>query len=171
MPGVTIFLTGLSGAGKTTIARALEQRLVEAGRTVTVLDGDELRRHLSDDLGFTPEDRDRQVLRAAYVAAEIVRHGGIVICALIAPYERSRQAAAAMVRRQGAFVLVHVTTALAVCEARDAKGLYARARAGAIDRFTGISDPYETPVDADVSIDGGAISPAAAADVILTVLR
>jgi adenylylsulfate kinase-like enzyme len=126
-PGVTVFLTGLSGAGKSTIADALVARLEAEGRPVTVLDGDVVRTHLSSELTFSREHRDLNIARIGWVAGEIVRHGG--------------------------FVLVHLATPLEVCEARDVKGLYARARAGEITGFTGISDPYEPPARAEVVID------------------
>lgn len=153
--GCTIFFTGLSGSGKSTIARALHDALAErADRTVTLLDGDIVRRMLSAGLGFSREDRDRNILRIGYVAAEVARHGGLAICAPIAPYAATRDAVRAMVTAYGAgFVLVHVATPLEVCERRDRKGLYAKARAGLIEEFTGISDPYETPVDAELTID------------------
>jgi sulfate adenylyltransferase len=152
--GLTIFLTGLSGSGKSTIASRLAAVLREQGRPVTLLDGDLVRRHLSSELGFSREHRDLNIRRIAFVAAEIGRHGGLAICAPIAPYAVTRQAAREMVEGAGArFLLVHVSTPLAVCEARDRKGLYAKARAGLIAEFTGISDPYEVPADADLTID------------------
>ncbi|MGH3096528.1 MAG: adenylyl-sulfate kinase [Streptosporangiales bacterium] len=155
--GCAIFFTGLSGSGKSTIARALHDALAErADRTVTLLDGDVVRRMLSAGLGFSREDRDRNILRIGYVAAEVARHGGLAVCAPIAPYAATRDAVRAMVTAYGAgFVLVHVATPLEVCEQRDRKGLYAKARAGLIQEFTGISDPYETPVNAEVTIDTG----------------
>lgn len=153
--GLVVFFTGLSGAGKSTIARALADHLTASGeRTLTLLDGDEVRRLLSAGLGFDAEARHQNVTRIGYVAAEVARHGGVAICAPIAPYERSRAAARELVTHAGGdFVLVHVATTLADCEARDVKGLYARARAGEIAEFTGISDPYEIPEAAEVRID------------------
>lgn len=152
--GFTVFFTGLSGSGKSTVANALAARLAERPeRRVTLLDGDLVRTHLSSELGFSRAHRDLNVTRIGFVAAEVTRHGGIAICAPIAPYQATRQRVRHMVSAAGRFVLVHVATPLAVCEARDRKGLYAKARAGLIAEFTGISDPYESPVDADVVID------------------
>jgi adenylyl-sulfate kinase len=151
--GVTVFLTGLSGAGKSTIADALVARLEAEGRPVTVLDGDVVRTHLSSELTFSREHRDLNIARIGWVAGEIVRHGGTVVVAAIAPYEAAREAARALVEKHGRFVLVHLATPLEVCEQRDVKGLYARARAGEIAGFTGISDPYEPPARAEVVLD------------------
>ena len=157
--GLVVFLTGLSGSGKSTLARDLRDALLERGdRTVSLLDGDQVRRLLSAGLSFSREDRDLNIARIGYVATEVARHGGIAICAPIAPYAASRSAVRSMVSEVGDFVLVHVSTPLAVCEARDRKGLYAQARAGLIDSFTGISDPYEEPVDADLVIDTSVVS-------------
>jgi sulfate adenylyltransferase len=169
--GFTVFLTGLSGSGKSTIANALLVRLMEAGRKVTLLDGDLVRKHLSSDLGFSKEHRDLNVRRIGYVASEITKAGGIALCCPIAPYDSVRQAVRALVEPHGGFVLVHVATPLEVCERRDRKGLYAKARAGSIQQFTGISDPYETPADAEVTIDTSDVSPEQAADRILDCLR
>ena len=152
--GVTVFFTGLSGSGKSTIANVLRVRLLErGGRRVTLLDGDLVRRHLSSELGFSREHRDLNVRRIGFVAAEITKNGGVAICAPIAPYDATRREVRAMVEGGGGFVLVHVATDLATCEARDRKGLYAKARAGLLPRFTGISDPYEEPRDADIVVD------------------
>jgi sulfate adenylyltransferase len=152
--GLTVFFTGLSGSGKSTIARGLADALVErGGRTVTLLDGDVVRRLLSAGLTFSRDDRDLNIRRIGYVAAEITRHGGVAICAPIAPYARTRAEVRRMVEAAGDFVLIHVSTPLEECERRDRKGLYAKARAGDIPEFTGISDPYEAPDDADVTID------------------
>lgn len=153
--GVVVFFTGLSGSGKSTIARRLRDRLLERGdRTVTLLDGDVVRRMLSSGLGFSREDRNLNVRRIGYVAAETARHGGLAVCAPIAPYAATRADVRGMAADVGAgFVLVHVATSLEECERRDRKGLYARARAGLIPEFTGISDPYEEPVDADLVVD------------------
>jgi adenylyl-sulfate kinase len=152
-PGVTVFLTGFSGAGKSTIADALIAELEAEGRPVTVLDGDVVRTHLSSELTFSREHRDLNIRRIGWVAGEIVRHGGTVVVAAIAPYEQAREEARALVEQHGRFVLVHLSTPLEVCEARDVKGLYAKARAGEIREFTGISDPYEPPARAEVTID------------------
>jgi sulfate adenylyltransferase len=152
-PGVTVFLTGLSGAGKSTIADALVAGLEADGRAVTVLDGDVVRTHLSSELSFSREHRDLNIRRIGWVAGEVVRHGGTVVVAAIAPYDKAREEARALVEQHGRFLLVHVATSLEVCEQRDVKGLYARARAGEIPEFTGISDPYEPPSSADLVID------------------
>ena len=151
--GVTVFLTGLSGAGKSTIADALVAQLEAEGRTVTVLDGDVVRTHLSSELTFSREHRDLNIARIGWVSGEIVRHGGTVVVAAIAPYDAAREAARALVEKHGRFVLVHLATPLEVCEQRDVKGLYAKARAGEIPEFTGVSDPYEEPSRAEVVID------------------
>jgi sulfate adenylyltransferase len=153
--GVTIFFTGLSGSGKSTLARALRDRLAEVGgRTVSLLDGDEVRQLLSSGLTFSRDDRDLNVRRIGYVAAEITRHGGIAICAPIAPYAITRAEVRARVEATGGdFLLVHVATPLEICERRDRKGHYARARAGLVRDFTGVSDPYEEPADADLVVD------------------
>jgi sulfate adenylyltransferase len=152
-PGVTVFLTGLSGAGKSTIADALVAELEAEGRPVTVLDGDVVRTHLSSELSFSREDRDLNIRRIGWVAGEVVRHGGTVVVAAIAPYEAARQEARQLVEKHGRFVLVHLSTPLAVCEQRDVKGLYARARAGELPAFTGVSDPYELPERPELVID------------------
>jgi sulfate adenylyltransferase len=170
--GFTVLLTGLSGSGKSTVAGALAARLGAAGpRRVTLLDGDLVRAHLSSELGFSREHRDLNVLRIGFVAAEVTRHGGIAIAAPIAPYAATRQGVRELVEAVGRFVLVHVATPLEVCEARDRKGLYARARAGLIPAFTGISDPYEAPEDADVVIDTSRGTPGEAAAVVEAHLR
>ncbi len=153
--GFCVWLTGLSGAGKSTIADILTTLLMERGREVTVLDGDVVRTHLSKGLGFSKEDRDTNVLRIGFVASEIVRHHGAVICAAISPYEATRDRVREGIP-PGGFVLVHVDASVAVCEARDEKGMYAKARRGEITGFTGIDDPYEAPTDPAVvcSTDG-----------------
>jgi sulfate adenylyltransferase len=153
--GLVVFFTGLSGSGKSTIARGVADVLKETGeRTVTLLDGDVVRRHLSKGLGFSAADRDTNVRRIGWVAAEVGRHGGVALCCPIAPYHVSRTAARRFATEAGAdFVLVHVATPLAECERRDRKGLYAKARAGEITGMTGIDDPYEPPVDANIVID------------------
>jgi len=166
--GITIFFTGLSGAGKSTIVRVLHAKLLERGeRTVTVLDGDLVRKTLSSELGFSRAHRDLNIHRIGFVASEVVRHGGIALCAPIAPYDAARQAVRAMIEPHGGFVLVHLATALEVCEGRDRKGLYARARAGIVKEFTGISDPYEIPTDAELSIDTAVVDPDQAAERIM----
>ena len=152
-PGVTVFLTGLSGAGKSTIADALVAQLEAEGRPVTVLDGDVVRTHLSSELSFSREDRDLNIRRIGWVAGEVVKHGGIVVVAAIAPYEAAREDARVLVEKHGRFVLVHLSTPLEVCEQRDVKGLYAKARAGEIPGFTGVGDPYEPPSRAELTVD------------------
>ena len=152
--GVTVFFTGLSGSGKSTIANALLVKLLEmGGRPVTLLDGDLVRKHLSSELGFSKEHRDINIRRIGYVASEITKNGGIAICAPIAPYTATRAAVREMVESYGAFLEVHVSTSLEECERRDRKGLYAKARAGEIPEFTGISSPYEEPDDPAVRVD------------------
>jgi sulfate adenylyltransferase len=152
--GFTVLLTGLPGAGKSSIASGLTTVLRErTALDVTLLDGDQVRRHLSSDLGFSKADRDANVRRIGSVASEITAKGGVAICALIAPYASARREARSMVERVGVFVEVHVATPLAVCEARDPKGLYKRARAGEIEGFTGIDDPYEEPETPEIRID------------------
>jgi sulfate adenylyltransferase len=152
--GVTLFFTGLSGSGKSTIANALMVKLmVLGGRRVTLLDGDLVRKHLSSELGFSKEHRDINICRIGYVASEITKNGGIAICAPIAPYTATRRQVREMIEPLGGFVEIHVATSLEVCEARDRKGLYALARAGKIKEFTGISDPYEAPEHPEMVID------------------
>jgi sulfate adenylyltransferase len=157
--GLTVFFTGLSGSGKSTIARGLVAAIRERyDRTVTLVDGDVARRMLSAGLGFSRPDRELNVRRIGWVAAEITRHGGLAVCAPIAPYASTRAEARRMVEATGDFVLIHVATPLEVCEQRDRKGLYAKARAGVITDFTGISDPYEEPDDVDLRIDTSSIT-------------
>lgn len=169
--GVTVFFTGLSGSGKSTVARAVADALTErADRRFSLLDGDVVRTMLSAGLGFSRADRDRNILRIGYVAAEITRHGGLAICAPIAPYAATRVEVRRMVAEAGDFVLVHVSTPLEVCEARDRKGLYAKARAGLIPEFTGISDPYEAPSDADLVLDTSAMTTDEAVRRVLSLL-
>jgi sulfate adenylyltransferase len=157
--GVVVFFTGLSGSGKSTIARGLAEVLAERGdRTVSLLDGDHVRQLLSAGLTFSRADRDLNIARIGFVAAEIARHGGIAICAPIAPYAAARAVARDMVTEVGDFLLVYVSTPVDVCAARDRKGLYAKARAGLIKEFTGVSDPYEEPRDADLVLDTSAMT-------------
>jgi sulfate adenylyltransferase len=165
--GFTVFFSGLSGSGKSTIANVLVSKLLElGGRPVTLLDGDLVRKHLSSELGFSKEHRDINIRRIGFVAAEITKNGGIAICAPIAPYDRTRKEVRAMVDR-GGFILVHVATPLEVCEQRDRKGLYAKARAGIVKEFTGISDPYEEPTDAEVVLDTSDLTPEEAAQQVV----
>lgn len=170
--GFTVFFTGLSGAGKSTIANVLEAKLRERDhRPVTLLDGDVVRKHLSSELGFSREHRVSNVRRIGFVASLITKSHGIAICAPIAPYTSTRAEVRSMVESYGGFIEVYVATSLSVCEARDCKGLYAKARAGLVKGFTGISDPYEPPSEPEVVIDTAGISPEMAADQILYFLR
>ncbi|MCI0332216.1 MAG: bifunctional sulfate adenylyltransferase/adenylylsulfate kinase [Planctomycetes bacterium] len=152
--GFTVFFTGLSGSGKSTIANVLLSKLLElGGRPITLLDGDLVRKNLSSELGFSKEHRNLNIKRIGYVAAEITKHRGIAVCAPIAPYDDIRKEVRAMIQPHGGFILVYVNTSVEECEKRDRKGLYAKARAGIIKEFTGISDPYDVPSDAEVIID------------------
>jgi len=171
--GLVLFFTGLSGSGKSTLARALMDRLLEhGGRTLTSLDGDVVRRNLSAGLTFSKEDRETNIRRIGWVAAEISRHGGVAVCSPIAPFDETRQQVRAMVREAGgAFFLVHVATPLEECERRDRKGLYAKARRGEIPEFTGISSPYEEPEDADVRVDTTGRTIEDALDDVISALR
>jgi sulfate adenylyltransferase len=169
--GLAIFFTGLSGSGKSTIARGLAEALTERGdRTVSLLDGDQVRHLLSAGLTFSRADRDLNIARIGFVAAEVARHGGIAICAPIAPYAQARAAAREMVSKVGDFLLIYVCTPVEVCAARDRKGLYAKARAGLITGFTGVSDPYEEPRDADLVLDTSAMTRQQAVDAVLGLL-
>ncbi len=170
--GFTVFFTGLSGSGKSTVANVLMVKLLESGgRPVTLLDGDIVRTNLSSELGFSKEHRDINIRRIGFVASEITKNGGIAICAPIAPYDSVRREVRSVVEPGGGFALVHVSTPLEVCEQRDRKGLYAKARAGIIKEFTGISDPYEAPSDAEVVIDTSDLSPSQSAQEILLFLE
>ncbi len=170
--GLVVFFTGLSGSGKSTIARGLRDALLErGGRTVTYLDGDVVRRLLSAGLTFSREDRDHNIRRIGFVAAEVARHGGLAICAPIAPYAETRDEVRAMAEEVGAdFLLVHISTPLEECERRDRKGLYAKARAGLIPEFTGISDPYEEPEDAELTLDTTGMTVDRAVSAVLNLL-
>jgi sulfate adenylyltransferase len=170
--GFTVFLTGLPAAGKSTIANVLLVKLLEGGgRRVTLLDGDLVRKHLSAGLGFSRADRDANIRRIGFVAAEVSANGGVAICAAIAPYHETRREIRAMVEREAGFVLVHVATPIKVCELRDRKGLYAKAHAGLLSGFTGVSDAYEPPDDAEVVVDASVLSAEQAADRILAHLQ
>jgi sulfate adenylyltransferase len=163
--GLVVMFTGLSGSGKSTLARALAARISQrTTRTVSLLDGDVVRQLLSHGLGFDRESRLLNIRRIGYVAAEVARHGGVAICAPVAPYAQARDDVRTMVGEVGDFVLVHVSTPLEECERRDLKGLYAKARAGLLPSFTGISDPYEEPADADLTIDTTALPAATAVE-------
>jgi sulfate adenylyltransferase len=170
--GFTVFHTGLSGSGKSTIAQVLVSRFLEMGdRPVTLLDGDIVRRHLSNELGFSKEHRDINVRRIGFVASEITKNRGIAVCAPIAPYRRSRRQIREMIEQYGGFIEVHVATPLEVCERRDRKGIYAKARAGLIKGFTGIDDPYEPPENPAVRVDTTDIDPDKAAQEVLLELQ
>ena len=173
LQGIVLFFTGLSGSGKSTLARILYGRFVEDGRrSVTLLDGDIVRRHLSSELGFSRAHRDLNVRRIGFVASEIAKNAGVAICAPIAPYASTRRAVREMIEAYGAMIEIHVATPLEVCEARDRKGLYAKARRGLVPGFTGISDPYEAPERPEIRIDTSALTPAQAAeDIYLYLLR
>ena len=170
--GFTVFFTGLSGSGKSTVANALLVKLLEAGgRRVTLLDGDIVRQHLSSELGFSREHRDLNIQRIGFVASEITKNGGAAICAPIAPYSATRAQVREMIEPNGGFIEVHVSTPIEVCEIRDRKGLYAKARAGLIKGFTGIDDPYEAPIDAELVIDTSECTPDEAAIQIILKLE
>jgi len=158
--GFTVFFTGLSGSGKSTVANALMVKLMEmGGRPVTLLDGDLVRKNLSSELGFSKEHRDLNILRIGYVASEITKNGGIAICAPIAPYTATRKAVREMIDPLGGFIEIHVATPIEVCEARDRKGLYAKARAGILKGFTGVDDPYEVPESPEMRLDTAEVTP------------
>ena len=166
--GFTVFFTGLSGSGKSTLANALMVKFLEmGGRPVTLLDGDLVRKDLSSDLAFSKEHRDLNIRRIGYVASEITKNGGVAICAPIAPYEAVREGVRRQVEAHGGFVLVYVSTPIEMCEKRDRKGLYARARSGIIPDFTGVSDPYEVPLAPDLVLDTSSTSPEEAVHAIL----
>ncbi|WEV78211.1 adenylyl-sulfate kinase [Janibacter cremeus] len=171
--GLVVFFTGLSGSGKSTVARAVRESILEEdGRPVSILDGDVVRRHLSAGLTFSPEDRETNIRRIGWVAAEIAYHGGAAICSPIAPYDSTRKAVRAMATdRGGDFVLIHVSTPVEECARRDRKGLYAKAQAGELKDFTGVSAPYEAPTDADLDLDTSSISIDEARDQVLDLLR
>ena len=152
MTGFTVWFTGLSGAGKSTLAEMLEDELRKRGLKVEMLDGDVVRTNLSKGLGFSKEDRDTNILRIGFVASELVRHGGTVMCAAVSPYRATRDAVRAMMD-EDQFVEIFVDTPLTVCEKRDVKGMYAKARRGEIKEFTGISDPYEPPLHPELTLD------------------
>lgn len=171
--GLVLFFTGLSGSGKSTVAKAVREAVLEEdGRPVSILDGDVVRRHLSAGLTFSPEDRETNIRRIGWVAAEVAYHGGMAICSPIAPYDTTRKAVRSMVAdRGGDFILVHVSTPVSECARRDRKGLYAKAMAGKIKDFTGVSAPYEAPADADLDIDTSSLSVEQARDQVLALLR
>lgn len=163
----TVWFTGLSGAGKSTISRPLTAELEQRGLLVELLDGDAVRRHLSSELGFTKEHRDLNVERIGWVASRLVRAGAVVVVAAISPYREARRKARALVEEHGVFVEVHVATSLEDCMSRDTKGLYARALAGEVPNFTGVSDPYEEPEDSEVRLDTAAMPVEASVAVVV----
>ena len=169
--GFTLFFTGLSGSGKSTLAKIVNAQLIEQGnKPVTLLDGDIVRLNLSSELGFSKEHRDLNIKRIGFVANEITKNKGIAICAPIAPYTKSRRAVRELIEQYGTFIEIHVSTPIKVCEARDRKGLYAKARKGIIPEFTGVSDPYETPERAELIIDTSTMSPLEAAQEVILYL-
>lgn len=166
--GFTIFITGLPSAGKSTLANKLYYRLLALRkRRVTLLDGDLVRKVLSEGLGFSKEDRDRNVRRVGYVASEITKHHGIALCPLIAPYDDVRREVRKLITSRGGFFLVYLNTPIETCSSRDPKGLYAKAYAGDIAHFTGVSDPYEVPEDADIVLDTSQLDAEACADLVM----
>jgi sulfate adenylyltransferase len=171
--GITLFFTGLSGSGKSTLAKILYAKFIEAGgRPVTLLDGDIVRSNLSSELGFSKEHRDLNIRRIGFVAGQITKNGGVAICAPIAPYTAMRRHARELIEQYGAFIEIHVSTPIEVCEKRDRKGLYAKARKGLIPEFTGVSDPYEIPENPELRIDTSELTPMAAAqEIFLYLLR
>lgn len=169
--GFTLFFTGLSGSGKSTLAKIVNAQLIEQGnRPVTLLDGDVVRLNLSSELGFSKEHRDLNIKRIGFVANEITKNYGVAICAPIAPYTKSRREVRELIEQHGTFIEIHVSTPLEVCEARDRKGLYAKARKGIIPEFTGISDPYETPEKPELEIDTSTMSPLEASQEVILYL-
>ena len=170
--GFTLFFTGLSGSGKSTLAKLVYARFIEqgSGRPVSLLDGDVVRNNLSSELGFSKEHRDLNVKRIGFVASEISKNRGIAICAPIAPYREIRRQVRELIEQHGAFIEIHVATPLEVCEQRDRKGLYAKARKGLVKNFTGISDPYDVPEKPEIRIDTSTMSPTEAANEIMLYL-
>ena len=169
--GFTLWFTGLSGAGKTTIAELVRPELERRGLLVEWLDGDEVREHLSKGLGFSKEDRDTNIDRIGWVASRLTRHGAAVIVSAISPYEEARRQARAMVEEHGSFVEVFVDASVEECARRDVKGLYEKAFRGEIKEFTGVSDPYEPPPSPEVRIESEHEAPAESAERILTALE
>jgi sulfate adenylyltransferase len=171
--GFCLWFTGLSGSGKSATTQVLAELLLERGKTITVLDGDVVRTHLSKGLGFSKEDRDTNILRIGFVAGELARHGGGVICAAISPYRAARNEARKMVGEN--FITVYMDTPVDVCEQRDVKGLYAKARQAMADGkpmgFTGVDDPYEPPIDPEITLKGVGVSPEENARKIMAYLQ
>jgi len=165
--GFTLWFTGLSGAGKTTIAEIVGPELERRGRLVEYLDGDAVRQHLSKGLGFSKEDRDTNIERVGWVASRLTRQGGAVLVSAISPYEETRRKAREMIEEYGPFVEVYVEASVETCAERDVKGLYAKAFAGEITEFTGVSDPYEAPMNPELRLDTDTLTPDESAQVIL----
>ena len=170
--GFTLFFTGLPSAGKSTLANALSLRLRElTNRQISLFDGDVIRTHLSKGLGFSQEDREMNITRVGFVAKEVTKHGGIVICALVAPFAKARNMARQMISEVGGFIEIHVATPLDICESRDRKGLYKKARAGQVLQFTGVSDPYEIPESPEIKIDTANTTPEKIIDHIVNQIK
>jgi adenylyl-sulfate kinase len=169
--GFTLWFTGLSGSGKSTIADLVAPELEARGRMVETLDGDVVRTHLSHGLGFSKEDRDANVERIGWVASRLTRHGAAVVVSAISPYAEARQKARALVEAEGTFVEIHVATPVEECERRDVKGLYAKARAGEIPEFTGVSDPYEEPASPELRLDTTGLAPQDSARLVIAKLE
>jgi adenylyl-sulfate kinase len=165
--GMTLWFTGLSGAGKTTIAALVGPELERRGHRVEYLDGDVVRTHLSKGLGFSKEDRDTNIERIGWVASRLTRHGATVLVSAISPYEAARRTARALVEEEGAFVEVHVATSVTECARRDVKGLYAKAFSGELPEFTGVSDPYEAPAAPELALDTEGLAPRESADRVI----
>jgi adenylyl-sulfate kinase len=169
--GFVLWFTGLSAAGKTTVGSLVARELEERGHTVEVLDGDVIRTHLSQGLGYSKEDRDTNVARIGWVASRLARAGAAVVVSAISPYEEARRRARSLVEENAPFVEIHVATSLAVCSERDPKGLYAKALSGEIEHFTGVSDPYEEPKSPELRLDTADREPAESAATVLARLE
>jgi adenylyl-sulfate kinase len=169
--GFVLWFTGLSAAGKTTVGSLVARELEERGLTVEVLDGDMIRTHLSHGLGYSKEDRDTNIERIGWVSSRLARAGAAVVVSAISPYEEARRRARALVEEHAPFVEIHVATSLEVCAERDPKGLYAKARSGEIEHFTGISDPYEEPANPELRLDTVGREPAESAASVLARLE
>jgi adenylyl-sulfate kinase len=170
-PGFTVWLTGLSGAGKSTVAGLVIEQLEARGRTVEYLDGDVVRTHLSRGLGYSREDRDTNIERIGWVASRLTRHGAAVVVAAISPYREARRSARRRVEEFGPFVEVWIDASVEECTRRDPKGLYAKALAGQIEHFTGVNDPYEPPERAEVHLETERLSPGESAEIVLAELE